>query len=126
SQKTSEKKLIQSVWQRCSCRESVYGIPTQRDCYRHTLSALVISLAVTGANLVKLPVHSGGGLVIHLHPVEAHVAGPAFWIACVHVGQRDETAAIFRPAFKYRQIVEGKVVSIFEAMHDFLAWGITH
>jgi hypothetical protein len=76
------------------------------------------------ADLVKLPVHSGRISVVNLHPVDADVADPSLGIARVHICQRDETSAVFRPTFDDRQIAQGKV--IFDAMHDFLAWRITH
>jgi hypothetical protein len=81
---------------------------------------------MTRADLVKLPMHSSRMSIVNLHPVDADVAGSGLGISGVHICQRDETAAIFGPAFEYRQIVQGKLVSIFDAMHDFLAWRITH
>src|SRR5437660_5814916 len=39
-------------------RSGIYGIATQCDCNRHALPALVISLAVSRADLVKLPVQA--------------------------------------------------------------------
>jgi hypothetical protein len=81
---------------------------------------------MTRADLVKLPVHSSRMSIVNLHPVQADVAGSALGVARVDICQRDGTAAVFGPAFDNRQIVQGKLVSIFDAMHDFLAWRITH
>ena len=44
--------------------------------------------------------HSGRLFVIHLHAVHPYIALPCFRIACNHARQRDETAAIFRPALQ--------------------------
>jgi hypothetical protein len=44
----------------------------------------------------------------------------------MHICQRDETSAVFGPAFENWQIVQGKVVAILDVMHDFLAWRIAH
>src|SRR6266545_292877 len=106
SQKTGEEKLVQPVRQWCSCSEGIYGIATQCDCDRHAFPALVISFAVSRANLVKLPVHCGRMSIVDLHPVDADVAGPRLRIARVHICQRDETSAVFGPAFEYRQIFQ--------------------
>jgi len=43
----------------------------------------------------------------------------------VHICQRDETSAVFRPAFEDRQIFQGKI-SIFHAMDDFLTRRIVY
>src|SRR5207244_6944649 len=108
------------------CSEGIYGIAAQRNRYGHTLPALVITLAMTRADFVKLPMHSSRMSIVNLHPVDADVAGPGFGIARVHICQGDKTTAVFGPAFEDWQIVQRKVVSIFDEMHDFLAWGITH
>ena len=62
------------------------------------------------ADLVNLPMHSGRALVVNLHPVDADIAGAGLGISRVHICQRDETPAIFRPAFQNRQIGQGKLV----------------
>src|SRR5207244_3332398 len=82
-------------------------------------------LAMSRADLVKLPVHAGRVSIVNLHPVDADVAGPRLGVARVHICQRDETSAVFRPAFEDRQIFQGKI-SIFHAMDDFLTRRIVY
>ncbi len=70
-----------------------------------------------GAVLLRLPVHAGGALVIHLHAIDADVALPCFRIARKNQRPGDETPRILRPAlqdgkFKQREIF---------AANDFLA-----
>jgi hypothetical protein len=81
---------------------------------------------VSRADLVKLPVHSGRVSVVNLHPVDADVAGPGLGITRVHICERDETSAVFRPTFDDREIFQGKAFSAFDAMDDFLTWRIAY
>ena len=61
---------------------------------------------VLGSDLLSLPVHARGLAVVNLHAIHADVALARSRIARVHAWQGDETAAIVRPAFEDREIVE--------------------
>ena len=63
------------------------------------------------ALLVRLPVHAGGALVEDLHAVHAAVALAGIGIAREHHRQRDEAAAILRPALQHRIIEQRKSVA---------------
>ena len=64
-----------------------------------------------GALLVRLPVHAGGALVVHLQPVAAAVALAGVGILREHHRQRDEPAAILRPAVQDRKFVQREIVA---------------
>ena len=57
-----------------------------------------------GAVFLRLPVHAGGAFVVDLHAIHADVALPCFRIAREDERQRDEAAAVLRPAFENREI----------------------
>ena len=65
---------------------------------------------VLGALLVGLPVHAGGALVEDLHAVHAAVALAGVGIAREDHRQRDEAAAILRPALQDGVIEEREAV----------------
>ena len=72
---------------------------------------------VLGGDFLALPVHAGGALVVDLHAVHADVALAGFRIAGDDAGQRDETAAILRPALQNGKVEQREVV----ALDHFLA-----
>ena len=74
------------------------------------------------ALFVGLPVHARGALVVHLHAVHAAVALAGVGIAREHQGQRDEAAAIIRPALQNRVIEQREPVGA----HYFLARSLGH
>ena len=48
--------------------------------------------------LADLPMHPGGPVIVHLHPVHAKVAGAGtVWMCGVDQRKRDEGSAVFRP-----------------------------
>ncbi len=53
------------------------------------------------ALFVRLPVHAGGALVENLHAVHAAIALAGIGIARKHQRQRDEAAAVLRPALQH-------------------------
>ena len=74
------------------------------------------------ALLVRLPVHAGGALVEHLHAIAAAVALARIRIARKHHRQRDEAAAVLRPAVQNRKVVQREIV----APDHFLARAAGH
>ncbi len=72
---------------------------------------------VLGGNFLPLPVHAGRLAVVDLHAIHADVALACARVARVDAGQRDEAAAVMRPALENGKRVEVEVV--FE--NDFLA-----
>jgi hypothetical protein len=60
------------------------------------------------ALLVRLPMHARGALVVDLHAVHAAIAFARIGIPREHQRQRDEAAAILRPAFQHRIIEQRK------------------
>src|SRR5438093_3627363 len=121
SQEASKEQFVQSVRQRCSCREGVNRVATECDCDWHAFTAFVITFAVARAYLMKLPMHCGRGLVIDLHPVNADVARAGLRVARMHIWQGNETPAVFWPAFENRKIPQRKGFGIAKLVHDFLA-----
>src|SRR6476469_1567921 len=105
----------------CGCRECVNRITAERDSHRHPLAAFVIAFAVASADLMKLPMHPGRALVVHLHSVNAHIARAGFWIARMYIWQGNETPSVFRPAFEDGQNEQRKTIATFDFMHHFLA-----
>ena len=65
---------------------------------------------VIGAVLLRLPVHAGGAGVVHLHAVAAYVAFAIFGIFGDDHRPGDVAAAVLRPAFQDRKVVERKIV----------------
>ena len=63
-----------------------------------------------GGDLLPLPVHAGGLAVVDLHAIHADVALAGARVARVHAGQRDEAAAVVRPALENREKIEIEVV----------------
>ena len=66
------------------------------------------------ADLVGLPVHSRGVLVIDLHAVHAEVVCAVVRVFCDDEGQGDVTAGVLRPCFENGQREEIDVI----ALHD--------
>ncbi len=62
-------------------------------------------------DFLALPVHAGCFAVVNLHAVHADVAPAGARVAGVHAGQRDEAAAIVRPALENGKDVEVEVVA---------------
>jgi hypothetical protein len=70
--------------------------------------------------------HTGRVLVVHLHSVNAHIARAGLRIARMYVWQRDETPAVFRPAFEDGEIAQRKTAATLDFNHHFLARRVTH
>ena len=51
------------------------------------------------ADLLQLPVHAGGAVVVNLDAIHADVALAGVGVFGDDAGQRDEAAAVERPAF---------------------------
>ena len=82
-------------------RVTAYG-----HCHFERSAHLLGDLIVEAPTLLDLHVHTGGALVVHLHPVYTHVPGPGLRITGNHQWQRDKPASIFRPALQNRELVE--------------------
>ena len=108
--------------------ESVGRIAAETDRDRHPFVSFVITFPMARADLVHLPMHASRSVIVDLHPVHADIARPRFRIARVHIRQRHEAPAVFRPAFQDRQIrasenCRGPVFRfpVSKKMDDFLA-----
>ena len=106
SQKSGEQNFVEAVGQRRGRGKGIGGVAAEGDGDRHPFVAFVIAFAVTRPHLVDLPVHRGRALVENLHAIHADVARAGFRIARVHIRERDETAAVFWPAFQDRKIAK--------------------
>src|SRR5262249_34714803 len=126
SQKSGKQQLAQAIAQWRGRRERINRVATQSDSDGHALTAFVVALAVARSDLMNLPVHSAGALVIDLHPVNAYVARACFRIARVNIRQGNETPAILWPAFKDRKIADRKAVATLDCMYYFLAGRLPH
>ncbi len=62
---------------------------------------------MAGGDFLQLPVHAGGLGVVNLDAIHAEVAVAGVGVAGDDAGERDETAAVQRPAFLDGQIEEG-------------------
>ena len=60
------------------------------------------------SDLLQLPVHSRAPLVIYLHAVHAEIARAGVGILRDNAGQRNETAAVQRPALLDRQVEQSR------------------
>ena len=72
---------------------------------------------VLGADLLALPVHAGGALVVNLHAVHTDVSFAGFGVARDHAGQRNKPARVFGPALQDGKIKQREII----ALDDFLA-----
>src|ERR1700688_2079216 len=70
------------------------------------------------SDLLSLPMHARGALVVNLHAVHPHVAFARLRITRSYAGQSNESARVFRPALQDREVEQGKIV----ALDHFLAW----
>ncbi len=103
---TGEQELVEAVGQRRGGAEGEDGIATEEDGDGHALALLVIAAAVARGDFLQLPVHAGGVVVVNLDAIHADVALAGVGIVRDNAGQRDESAAIERPAFENGQIGE--------------------
>src|SRR5580704_7648544 len=74
-----------------------------------------------GTVLLRLPVHPGGALVVHLHPVHAYVALSRFRVSREHQRKRNEASTVLRPALQNRKVEKVDVASL---LNDFLAGAV--
>ena len=72
---------------------------------------------VLGGIFLALPVHAGGLAVVDLHAVHAHVALSGFGVAGDDARERDEAAAVERPALEDGELIEREGI----AENDFFA-----
>src|SRR5439155_12212828 len=73
---------------------------------------------VLRSDLLPLPMHPGGALVIDLQSIHAYVALAGIRIARDYAGHGDKAAGVFRPALQDRKIEHRQVVTF----DDFFAW----
>ena len=87
AQEAGEENLIEPIGQGRGRGKGVGRIAAERDRHRHALAAFVIALAVARADLVHLPVHAGGAVVVDLHAIHAEIALAGVGVARVDVRQ---------------------------------------
>ena len=88
------------------------GADGHGDVHPFRLSRGACSAAIMfGALLMRLPVHAGGAVVENLHAVASAVALAGVGIVRKHHRQRDEPAAVLRPAIQDRKVVEREIVA---------------
>ena len=83
AQVAGEQELVQAVGQRRGGAEGEDGVAPEEHRHRHARAGLVVAPPVPRADLLQLPMHPGGALVIHLHPIHADVALAAYRGPCV-------------------------------------------
>ena len=73
----------------------------------HARAGFVVTPAVARADLLQLPVHAGGAVVVNLDAIHADVALAGVGVFGDDAGQRDETSAVQRPAFLDGEVEQG-------------------
>ncbi len=101
---TGEQKFVQPVGQRRGGGEGEHGIAAEENADGHARAGFVIAPAMPRADFLQLPVHAGGAVVVNLDAIHADVALAGVGVFGHDARQRDETAAVQRPAF-----LDGKV-----------------
>ena len=104
AQETGEEDLVEPIGEGSGRGKGVGRVAADRDRDGHALAPLVVELAMARADFVHLPMHAGGAAVVDLHAVHAEVARAGLGVAGVDVRQRDEAAAVLRPALQDRQV----------------------
>ena len=99
-----EHELVQAVGQRRRGAEGIDRVASKEHRHRHARAGLVVTPAVPCADLLQLPMHPGGALVIDLHPIHANVALARIGVLRHHAGQRDKAAAVQGPALLDGQV----------------------
>ena len=96
---TGQQKFVEAVRQRRGGGKGEHRVAADENAHRHARAGFVIAAAVARADLLELPVHAGGAVVVNLDAIHAHVAFAGVGVLGDDARQRDETAAIERPAF---------------------------
>src|SRR5207245_8235030 len=104
AQESGEQNFVEPIGQRSGGGKRKRGVAAERDYDRHLFVAFVITFAMTRAHFVYLPMHRGRSFIEKLHSINADVARAAFGIERVHLWERDESTAVFRPTFEDRKI----------------------
>ncbi len=121
--KTGEHHFIDAARKRGCGRVGRRRVRSNRDGYRHTLTLLTIFLKVVRTIFMDVPMHACGAPVENLQPIHADVPSPRFEAASNHQRQRNERAAILRPAFQDGQL---RKVNLLADSHHFLARRFSH
>src|SRR5438445_711711 len=99
-QKSRKHHLVEIRRNRQDPRQARERVRANRN--RDINSAVTISLTRSAEVLrpmfLRLPMHSRGFFVEHLHSIYAHVSLSRFGVACNHQGPGDEPPRIFPPA----------------------------
>ncbi|OPZ81423.1 MAG: hypothetical protein BWY76_03038 [bacterium ADurb.Bin429] len=118
AQEAGEDHLVNAFRQRRGGSVGDGRVAAHRHRYRHARALPLVRRVVPGAGLVNLPVHAGGAGIEDLHAIHAAVAPSRFWIAGKDHRQREEGAAVLRPAGHHRQPAQVGWVH-----RHLLAWG---
>ena len=110
-QKAAEQQLVEPFGHRRGRAVRQHRLGAERDGDFEPPPEPLGDAVMLRAALVPLPVHAGRAAVEHLHAVGADVAHAGFRISGEHQRQRDVTAAVLRPAFQDRQLVERAVAA---------------
>ena len=104
AQIAGEQELIQAVGQRRGGAEGEHRVAAEEHRHGHARAGFVVTPPMPRADLLQLPVHAGGALVIDLHAIHADVALAGIRVLRDHARQRDEAPAVQRPALLDGQI----------------------
>ena len=105
---TREQEFIQPVRQRGGGAKREHRVAAQEHRHRHPPAGFVVAPSVPGADLLQLPMHAGGAVIIDLHAVHADVPRAGIRVPRHHSGQRDESPAIQGPAFLDGEVEQGR------------------
>ena len=105
---TRQQEFVEAVGQWRSGGEGEHRIAAEEDGDGHARAGFVVTAAVARADFLELPVHAGGALVVNLDAIHADVALAGVRVFGDDTGERDEAAAVERPAFLHRQIEESR------------------
>ena len=100
SQQTCQEVLVNTVGQWCCCRVGIYGVATNRHRYGHLLASGFVTLVVTCARLVAMPMHSRSVVVKHLHTVHSHIAKTSLGIYGMHHRKGYKSPSVVRPTLQ--------------------------
>ena len=99
-QVTGHEEFVEAVGQRGGGAEGVDGVAPKDDGDGHARAGLVVAPAMARPDLLQLPVHAGGVVVVDLDAVHADVAFARVRVARDDAWQGDKAAAVERPAFQ--------------------------
>ena len=84
----------------------IAAMPSWKQDIGRRLDALIFRLCLAGmlrTHFVHLPMHAGGVFIENLNAIHPHIAAAGVGIMRENHRQRDERAAVLRPAGQHRQ-----------------------